>query len=82
MAIRDVNIRGETSYAVADALDARGVPFVFVSGYEAERLREPYRNGAVLQKPFLSHELEKAISAAYRANGRLPAVPALQAELS
>jgi hypothetical protein len=35
-AVLDVNLDGEMVYPVADAVVARGVPFVFVTGYGAE----------------------------------------------
>src|SRR5262249_61987757 len=34
-AVLDVNLRGEMAYPVADALVARGIPFVFTTGYDA-----------------------------------------------
>src|SRR6516164_2815923 len=34
-AILDVNLRGEMAYPIADALTARGIPFVFTTGYDA-----------------------------------------------
>ena len=33
-AVLDVNLQGEMAYPVADALVARGVPFVFATGYD------------------------------------------------
>ena len=37
-AVLDVNLRGDTVYAVADALLARAVPFIFTTGYMASTL--------------------------------------------
>ena len=34
IALLDVNLDGELSWAVADVLKARGVPFVFATGYD------------------------------------------------
>ena len=34
-AVLDVNLRGAMVYPVADALTARGVPFVFATGYDS-----------------------------------------------
>jgi len=48
----DVNLNGEKSYPVADALAARGVPFVFSTGYNKDSLPEGYRDFPVLQKPY------------------------------
>ena len=57
VAVLDVNLNGEMSYPVADALTARGVPFVFVTGYDKERMLDGYRALPVLQKPFHRVEL-------------------------
>src|SRR5674476_977123 len=57
VAVLDVNLNGEMSYPIADALTARGVPFVFVTGYDKDRMLEGYRNCPVLQKPFHRAEL-------------------------
>ncbi len=35
-AILDVNLNGELSYPAADALVARGIPFVFATGYSSK----------------------------------------------
>jgi CheY-like chemotaxis protein len=50
-ALVDVNLGGERSYAVADALEARGVPYAFVTGYDRPELRPQYRRRPVLVKP-------------------------------
>ena len=52
----DLNLNGQMSYPVADALVARGVPFVFSTGHAKNRLLEAYQAFPVLQKPF--HRLE------------------------
>lgn len=51
-ALLDINLRGVSAYAVADALIARGVPLVFTTGYSTPHIPERYRNVPVLQKPF------------------------------
>jgi DNA-binding NtrC family response regulator len=62
----DVNLAGVSSYAVADALVARGVPFVFTTGYGAHFLSEEYRERPILKKPFayedLGHVLTRLLS--------------------
>jgi CheY-like chemotaxis protein len=35
MAVLDVNLKGQMSYPIADVLVARGVPFVFSTGYDS-----------------------------------------------
>jgi DNA-binding NtrC family response regulator len=53
----DVNLGGVSSYAVADALTARGVPFVFTTGYGAHFLSDGYRERPLLKKPFACNDL-------------------------
>jgi PAS domain S-box-containing protein len=50
-AILDINLGGEMVYPLADMLEARGVPFVYVTGYGAESVDPRFENVPVLQKP-------------------------------
>ena len=51
-ALLDVNLgRGETSYPVADALAARGIPFAFLTGYGSGSLAPEHEGRPVLAKP-------------------------------
>ena len=59
VAILDVNINGEEAYPIADALVARGIPFVFSTGYGKKGLPAPYSDRPALQKPFQRHDLQK-----------------------
>ena len=61
-AVLDVNLNGQMSYPVADALAARGVPFVFSTGYDKDTLLDRYRSFPVLQKPFHRSELSDTFS--------------------
>jgi CheY-like chemotaxis protein len=60
-AILDLNLDGQLTYPVADALAERGVPVIFSTGYSANAL--PKRYGAIpsLRKPFQTRELERAV---------------------
>ena len=64
-AVLDVNIAGDVVYPVAQALAARGIPFVFTTGYGARGLAESWRDRPIVQKPFqvehLSHGLLSAL---------------------
>ena len=60
-AVIDLNLNGERTNPVAAALQRRGVPFVFVTGYGAAGLEGEWRDAPVVQKPFQPHELMAAI---------------------
>lgn len=63
-AMLDVNLGGaERSYPIADALTARGVPFIFVTGYGEEGVDRRYAPVGVLQKPFDPRTLERFVAA-------------------
>jgi CheY-like chemotaxis protein len=57
VAMLDLNLQGEKSYPVADRLAARGVPFLFSTGYGHYGLQEGYGDRPVLNKPFQQQEL-------------------------
>jgi PAS domain S-box-containing protein len=65
-AVLDVNLNGEKCYPVAEALTARGVPFIFSTAYNRDSLQKNYLNSPMLQKPFerstLSNALEKLLT--------------------
>jgi CheY-like chemotaxis protein len=56
-AVLDVNLHGEKSYLVADALKRRSIQFVFVTGYGASALDPGYRDIPRCEKPFDAHVL-------------------------
>ena len=57
VALFDVNLNGSDSYPVAEALSARGVPFVYSTGNTSHNLRDGYSDRPVLKKPFKYDEL-------------------------
>lgn len=61
-AVLDLNLSGETSEPVADALVALGVPFIVVTGYGAEGLPINHRNALVLAKPYNPTELTNTLA--------------------
>jgi CheY-like chemotaxis protein len=63
VAVLDINLRGESVFAVADALTERGVPFVFATGYEPTAVPSAYRAVPRWEKPFDAHDLARALSA-------------------
>jgi CheY-like chemotaxis protein len=52
LAILDVNMAGLAVYPVADVLRHRGIPFIFVTGYDPGIIPTRYRQAPVLLKPF------------------------------
>ncbi len=51
-AVLDVNIRGERSYPIADALVENDIPFLFLTGYGEQGVDQRYRDHRIVQKPF------------------------------
>jgi CheY-like chemotaxis protein len=64
VAILDVNLSGKEVYPVADTLAARGVPFIFATGYGNGGLRAAYRHLPTLSKPFLRRDLLRVLAEA------------------
>jgi CheY-like chemotaxis protein len=59
--VLDINLNGEKSYPVADALAARGVPFIFSTGYHKNSLPVGYQRFPMLQKPYGRSKLTEAL---------------------
>ena len=60
-AILDLNLAGEPADPLADLLLARGVPFVFITGYQRDSLDRRFANVPVLQKPIDATALERVL---------------------
>jgi CheY-like chemotaxis protein len=65
-AMVDLNLDGTKSYRVADALAARGVPFLFSTGYSPASLALRYRDRPVLGKPYLERQLGEMLAGLLR----------------
>ena len=55
--ILDVNLGGEKTYAVADILATRKIPFAFVTGYGPDTIVSEFSHAPVLQKPIEAAKL-------------------------
>ena len=55
--ILDVNLGGEKTYAVADILADRKIPFAFVTGYGPDTIVAQFSHAPVLQKPIEAAKL-------------------------
>lgn len=60
-AVLDVNLRGEFSFPVADALQARGVPFVFATGYDEKIIPPRFAGITRCEKPVSASQLAKML---------------------
>lgn len=61
VAVLDVNLGGTPSFPVAEVLEARGIPFLFLTGYDRSVIPEPLRHRYGLQKPFRMRDLDRAL---------------------
>jgi DNA-binding response OmpR family regulator len=74
-AVLDIKLTDGISLPVAEALAARGIPFVITTGYERESIHPGYNGAPVLTKVFLPHELLDAIAEALRPYDLVTAAP-------
>ena len=61
LAILDINLSGQPTYPVAEVLGARGIPFVFATGYNTTAVPDQFRGRPTLQKPFSFRSFEDAL---------------------
>jgi DNA-binding response OmpR family regulator len=64
VALLDINLNGTMVYPLADELSARGLPFVFLSGYISADLPERFRQSPQILKPHDPAALMKELRAA------------------
>ncbi len=62
-AVLDVDLRGETSYPVADALAALGVKVVLTTGYDSSAIAPEYRHLPRCEKPVTARSVIRALEA-------------------
>jgi hypothetical protein len=62
--ILDINVGGNTSFAVADALVGAGLPFVFFTGYRSISVPDRFVGIPRIAKPASWRELKRALAAA------------------
>ncbi len=67
-AVLDINVGGGSVYPIADVLARRGIPFVFITGYDAESVDGRFRKIPVLQKPIEREILKKIFVLAAKAS--------------
>jgi CheY-like chemotaxis protein len=60
-AILDINLGGEMAFPVADALMARGIPFIFATGYDAQVIPLRFTDVKRCEKPMASEQICAAL---------------------
>jgi CheY-like chemotaxis protein len=62
-AVLDINLAGERSFPIAEALASRGVPFLFLTGYDSGgTIPEQFKQTPKLSKPVDVNELTNAVA--------------------
>jgi len=61
LTLLDVNLRGEPAFPVAEALRARRIPFVFMTGYSESAMPAKYRDVPRLEKPVATEEILRVL---------------------
>ncbi len=70
-ALLDVNLGGERSYPVAEDLERRKVPFIFMTGYDSSAIDERWRRDRpIVHKPFDFSELARLVAPLFGAADR------------
>ncbi len=63
VAILDINLGSTTSFAIADALLERRIPFMFATGYgEQAQFPDQHRGRPVVQKPYTMENIARALA--------------------
>ena len=57
----DINLRGEMAYVVAETLAERGIPFVFMTGYDACHIPPRFEGVPRCEKPVKAADVGVAI---------------------
>jgi DNA-binding response OmpR family regulator len=60
-AILDVNLGPGPSFRIAHAMRERGIPFLFVTGYDREAIPKEFSDVERLEKPYVGHHLLNAV---------------------
>jgi CheY-like chemotaxis protein len=64
LAVLDVHLHGDVSYAIADRLKQTGIPYIFSSGHPASELGDVVGSDICISMPYTIDVLESALTAA------------------
>lgn len=62
-ALIDINLRGKQSTPIARRLQSRGVPFVFVTGYDSPKIESHFPGKEIIAKPISAGDLKRVLGA-------------------
>lgn len=62
VAVLDIDLNGQMSFPVADALARENVPFLWLSGSSPDILPDHYRARPFLSKPFVTHRILETVT--------------------
>ena len=62
--VLDVNLGTEKSFAVAAALEARAIPYLFATGYSSGDIPAEWRHATIVIKPLRIEAVERLVSTA------------------
>lgn len=75
VAVLDVNVAGEMVFPVAELLEGKGTPFLFVTGYGRAALPRDKPHWEACTKPFLPRQLLEILARKVNMAGLLPGAP-------
>lgn len=58
----DLNLNGESSASIADALRQKSIPFIVITGYSGQHADPAFREAPLLRKPFNSADLLRKLA--------------------
>lgn len=61
-AVLDINLGGEKVFPVAERLQARGVPFIFCTGYGVDGVPGDFTGVPTIAKPYLEETLKTVLA--------------------
>jgi len=69
LALLNIRIGRDTSYALAEWLDRQRVPIIFVTGYETDDIEPKWRDRPICRKPYDEEDIRAAAAKALAAKG-------------
>ena len=61
-AVLDVNLGEERSFPIAEALEARAIPFLFATGYNSADIPDEWQRAVIVMKPLRIAAVEQLLA--------------------